>query len=208
MTKVLGLDVSTKCIGIALFEDEGELGNLKLLTHISPTVKPKPTDKLEELILKVIVFEKEFLSNYRDSGIERVVVEEPLLRSNNVRTVGTLLRFNGMICKSVYDMLGVVPEFISSYDARKFAFPDLMGIRTANKKGEDIPPKRRKHPVLFGGHPYEVDKKLVIWEKVADKEPQIQWFYDKKNRLSKQNFDMTDAYAAVMGHMKKENHWV
>jgi hypothetical protein len=28
---VLGLDVSTKCIGIALFEDKDGVGNLKLL---------------------------------------------------------------------------------------------------------------------------------------------------------------------------------
>ena len=207
MAKVLGLDVSTKCIGVALFENEGGNGKLKLLTHISPTVKPKPTDKLEELISKVIVFEKEFLTNYRDSGITKVIVEEPLLRSNNVRTVGTLLRFNGMICKSVYEILGVVPEFISAYDARKYAFPDLMGVRTVNKKGEEIPPKKQKHPVLFGSHPYDCDKKLVIWEKVADNEPQIQWFYDKHNKLRKQNFDMTDAYTAVMGHMRKENVW-
>ena len=208
MAKVLGLDVSTKCIGIALFDYEGEKRNLKLLTHISPTIKPKPTDKLEELISKVIVFENEFLANYKNSGITKVIVEEPLLRSNNVRTVGTLLRFNGMICKSVYDILGVIPEFISSYDARKYAFPNLMGIRTVNKKGEEIPPKRRKQPVLFGGHPYDIDKKVVIWENVADKEPQIQWFYDKHNKLRKQNFDMSDSYCAVLGFMKKENIWV
>jgi hypothetical protein len=47
-----------------------------------------------------------------------VVIEEPLLQSNNVNTVATLLRFNGMISKSVFDTLGVVPDFISSYDAR------------------------------------------------------------------------------------------
>jgi hypothetical protein len=50
-----------------------------------------------------------------------VVIEEPLLQSNNVNTVATLLRFNGMISKSVFDTLGV-PDFISSYDARKYSF--------------------------------------------------------------------------------------
>jgi hypothetical protein len=45
-------------------------------------------------------------------NITTVVIEEPLLQSNNVNTVATLLRFNGMISKSVFDTLGVVPDFI------------------------------------------------------------------------------------------------
>ena len=58
------------------------------------------------------------------------------------------------------------------------------------------------------GDSYDIDKKVVIWENVADKEPQIQWFYDKHNKLRKQNFDMSDSYCAVLGFMKKENIWV
>ena len=40
MSRILGLDVSTKTIGISLFEDFGESGKLQLLTHITPKVKP------------------------------------------------------------------------------------------------------------------------------------------------------------------------
>jgi hypothetical protein len=43
------------------------------------------------------------------------------------------LRFNGMISKSVFDTLGVVPDFISSYDARKYSFPELMSVRKFKK---------------------------------------------------------------------------
>ena len=136
MSRILGLDVSTKTIGIAIFEDLGNKGKLQLLTHITPKVKPKPSDNLELLMKKAQVFESEFLEKYSDIDIERVFIEEPLVRSNNVNTVATLLRFNGMICKSVYEVLNVVPEFISSYDARKYAFPDLMQIRLLKKSGE------------------------------------------------------------------------
>ena len=155
------------------------------------------------------IFQFEFLEKYSDIDISRVIIEEPLVRSNNVNTVATLLRFNGMICRSVYEVLNLVPEFISSYDARKFAFPELMDIRKLNKKGEPYSEKEleRKQPVLFGGHPYDVDKKQVIWEKVNEREPQIVWVYDKHQRLSKENFDMTDAYACVLGQMRKENKW-
>ena len=181
----------------------------QLLTHITPKVKPNPTDHIELLIKKVQIFEAEFLEKYSDIDITRVFIEEPLLRSNNVNTVATLLRFNGMICKSVYEVLNVIPEFISSYDARKYAFPDLMGIRKTKKNGETYNEKEisKKSPVLFGEYPYDIDKKRVIWEKVNEKEPQIVWLYNKFQKLSKENFDMTDAYSCVIGAMRKNGQW-
>jgi hypothetical protein len=207
---VLGLDVSTKTIGIALFQDNGNSGELKLLHHVSPKIKPQPKNPLEVLFGKVKIFEEDFLNKYADIGIVKVIIEEPLLRSNNVNTVSTLLRFNGMISKSVYDTLGIVPDFISSYDARKYAFPELMEIRTTNKKGEEYTEKElsRLKPVLFGGYHYDIDKKMIIWEKVSEKEPQITWLYNKKMVLMNENFDMTDGYAAVLGYMRKEGLWV
>jgi hypothetical protein len=209
MSRILGLDVSTKTIGISLFEDLGESGKLQMLTHISPKVKPNPKDNIELLVKKAQIFQFEFLEKYSDIDISRVIIEEPLLQSNNVNTVATLLRFNGMICRSVYEVLNVIPEFISSYDSRKFAFPELMDIRRTNKKGEPLTEREieKKQPVLFGGYDYDVDKKSVIWEKVNEKEPQIVWLYDKHNRLSKENFDMTDAYACVLGKLRKEGKW-
>jgi Holliday junction resolvasome RuvABC endonuclease subunit len=206
---ILGLDVSTSCIGISLIEDKGTYGKLELLHHVTPIVKPKPESKMQELFEKARIFEKEFLDKYADVGITKVIIEEPLLRSNNVNTVATLLRFNGMISRAVYDTLGVVPEYISSYDARCYGFPELMAVRTINRKGEAYTEKEiaKKNPVLFGAYDDNVDKKSVVWELVADMEPQITWIYDKKGKLKKENFDMTDAYAAVIGHMRKEGFW-
>ena len=204
---LLSLDVSTSTIGIALFEDDGTKGDLKLLHHVSPKVKPLPQSKMEELFRKVEIFEQEFLKNYADFNITTVVIEEPLLQSNNVYTIATLLRFNGMISKSVYDTLGVVPSFISSYDARKYAFPDLMAVRTFKKDGTALDAKAiaKNSPVLFGAHPFDVDKKYVLWEKVAELEPQITWFFDKKNKLKKETFDMSDAYVCGHAYFNKRN---
>jgi hypothetical protein len=129
MGYIIGMDVSTKTIGVSLFEDKGESGKLLELTHVTPKIKPKPENSLELMMKKVETFEKEFLHKYSDLEISKVFIEEPLLRSNNVNTVGTLLRFNGMICRAVYDVLNIVPEFVSSYDARKYAFPELMAKR-------------------------------------------------------------------------------
>ena len=190
--KVLGLDVSTKTIGWSLFDIES--GNLLELTHISPVPKPKVENKIEELLLKAQIFREKLLS-YKELGIQYVVIEEPLLNSNNVYTVSTLMRFNTLICKEVYDVLGVVPEFISTYNSRKFAFPHLV---QENDKGKFV---------LFGGMPKDIDKKVVIWELVAKKEPQMVWGYTKNNTLKKENVDQTDAYAAALGFMKMKEIW-
>ena len=207
---ILGLDVSTKTIGIALFEDLGGKGKLKLLHHVTPKVKPKPKDKMQELFEKARIFEDEFLMKYADMGITKVIIEEPLLRSNNVNTVATLLRFNGMISRSVYENLGIIPEFISSYDARKYAFPELMAKREIKKDGTRYSDAAiaKKKEVLFGAYNLDTtDKKMVVFEKVCDLEPQITWIYTKNKTLKVENFDMTDAYCCVRAVMKRDELW-
>jgi RNase H-fold protein (predicted Holliday junction resolvase) len=192
--KVLGLDISTKTIGWALFDIKNE--ELLELTHISPRPKiNKETDeKLKELLLKSEIF-AEKLKEYKNLGIVKVVIEEPLINSNNAYTIQTLLRFNSFVFKEIYNILGIIPEFISTYNARKFAWPELV---QENDKG--------KH-VLFGGLPKDIDKKMLIWEKVAKKEPQITWAYTRNNTLRKENFDQTDAYTCVLGYMKSKEIW-
>jgi hypothetical protein len=190
--KVLGLDVSTKTIGWALFEIQ--TGQLLELTHISPVPKPKEDNKIKELILKSQIF-KTKLEQYKNLGITKVIIEEPLLNSNNVYTIGTLMRYNTLICKEVYDVLGIMPEFISTYNSRKLAFPELVKKNDKNKF------------VLFGGYPKDCDKKQIIWDMVAKREPQIQWQYTKNNTLKKENFDQSDAYCCVLGYMKQEKIW-
>ncbi len=61
---VLGLDVSTKTIGIALFENDGNKGKLKLLHHVTPQVKPRPESAMQTLFEKARIFEEEFLNKF------------------------------------------------------------------------------------------------------------------------------------------------
>ena len=42
---------------------------------------------------------------------------------------------------------------------------------------------------------YRKEKKLYIWKKVCNLEPQIEWFYKKNNTPKDMCFDMSDAYA-------------
>jgi RNase H-fold protein (predicted Holliday junction resolvase) len=190
--KVLGLDVSTKTIGVALFDIATQ--QLLELTHISPVPKPKTENKIHELINKSFIVRQK-LMEYQDLGITKVIIEEPLLNSNNVYTVSTLMRYNTLICKEVYDVLGIIPEFITTYNARKFAFPELV---QKNDKGKFV---------LFGGTPKTIDKKEIIWQHVAKRELQITWLYTRNNTLKKECFDMTDSYTCVLGYMKSQKIW-
>jgi len=190
--KVLGLDISTKTIGWALFDIQTT--ELLELTHISPKTKLKEDEKLKDLLLKCEIF-KEKLIQYKNLGLVKVIIEEPLLNSNNVYTIQTLLRFNSFLFKEIYETLNIIPEFISTYNARKLAYPELV---QANDKGKFV---------LFGGLSKDVDKKMIIWEKVAKREPQITWSYNRNNVLKKENFDQTDAYTCVLGYMKYKEIW-
>jgi RNase H-fold protein (predicted Holliday junction resolvase) len=188
---VMGLDVSTKTIGVALFTGDGKLVEL---THISPKAKPLPATKTEEIMQKADLFAA-FIDKYSGLKIERVVIEEPLLSSNNIYTVAILLRFNGIVSKIIYDKFKVVPTYISTYEARKNAFPELM---RPNAKG---------NIVLFGEYPKDIDKKKIIWDLVGTIFPQIVWLYGKRGNLQKENFDMTDAACAIIGEMRKYGFW-
>jgi hypothetical protein len=208
---LLGLDVSTACIGFCLLIDDGsKFGKVAELTHISPKVSNK-IKGIEQLFLKKKIFE-EFIIKYKDFGIDDVIIEEPLLRSNNVNTVSTLLRFNGMVSDCIYNILGIVPQFISSYDAREYSFPELMSIRKYGKDEKQYPYNKIMKEikecklVLFGGYPWTIDKKTVIHGKVSELFPDIEWIYDKKGELKKENFDACDAYACVLGYLNKERY--
>jgi len=182
--------VSTSCIGVALFDLKGKLLQL---THVSPKVKEN-VDKHDELMLKSDLF-KAFLKQYRGLKIVNVFIEEPLLHSNNINTVGILQKFNGLISRIVYDDLGVLPKYVTTYESRSIAFPDLL---RENDKGK---------VVLFGGFPKDVDKKHEIWKRVADREPQITWLHDKKGNLKKECFDMSDAYTVCLSGMRLLKAW-
>ena len=190
--KVLGLDISTKTIGWALFDIQKQ--QLLELTHFSPKVKPKREDKIEEMLIKSDQFHDKIL-DYKNVGITKIIIEEPLINSNNIRTVATLMRYNSFITRTIYNVLGIIPIFISTYNSRKFAFPDLVA---ENKKGRKV---------LFGNYEVGCDKKNIIWQQVSNKEPHLTWAYTRNNTFKKENYDMCDAYTCVLGEMQQSGLW-
>lgn len=205
---ILGLDVSTKTVGVtlALLDKEGGLKILQV-THLRPKI-PTAIKGTEALFKKSKIVSDE-LSKYKAYNVTDVIIEEPLVGSNNSETVATLLRYNGMISQLIHYIFGVIPVFISSYDARKFAFPRIMAIRKFNKKGEvyDISKIRKcieeSKLVPFGEYPYDCAKKLILWNFVSEKYPEIEWQYKKNGDLKDENFDASDSLVCVLGYVNK-----
>ena len=213
---ILGLDISTACIGCSIVKDYGvgTKPEIIALTHKSPKV-PTKIKGIEALFRRKKIFKEEFLEHineYTKEKITDVIIEEPLLSSNNAYTVASLLRYNGMIADAVYETLGIVPDFISSYDARTFSFPELVTIRKYNKKGEEYSRSHImdaiKHDklVLFGAYPFDIDKKMVMMNMVNEMYPGIEWINNKKGEIKKENYDACDSLICVLAYINI-NHY-
>ena len=204
---ILGLDISTTCIGVAIVIDDGcGEPTIVKLTHITPKI-PKDIKGIEALFLKKRIFEDEFVSTLDEYNITDVIIEEPLLTSNNAVTAGLLIRFNGMISDSIYNKIGIVPHFISSYDSRMFSFPELCSIRKYNKSGAEYSMKHIKkalkdeHVVLFGSYSYDIDKKTIMMDMINEKYPQISWVTNKHGEIKKENYDACDALVCTLAYV-------
>lgn len=211
---ILGLDISTSCIGASIVIDDGvSKPEIVKITQISPKV-PKDISGIEILFIKKQIFENEFIVPLKEFGITDVIIEEPLLSSNNISTVGKLIRFNGMVSEAIYHHLGIVPKFISSYDSRAFSFPELCSIRKYNKKGKEYPLAHIKKDinsnnlVLFGAYPYDIDKKVIMMDLVNNLYPDIEWSRNGKGEIKKENYDACDSLICALAYINVNRYGI
>ena len=221
---ILGLDISTACIGISIIYDDGVNEPLiELISDVSPKVG-KEIKGIEALILRKEIFEESFLCKMDDilkeikaplKKITEVVIESPMIYASggsNAETVATLLQFNGILSDSIYRTLHIVPSYVSSYDARMRSFPQLLAIRKYNKKGLVYPLShikkdiRDNHLILFGSYPFDCDKKLIMMNCVSEKYPNIPWIYNKKGELKKENYDSCDALVCALAYSNEKRY--
>lgn len=213
---ILGLDISTTCIGVSIILDKhNEEPEIIKITHVTPKI-PSKIKGIEALILRKQNFERDFLTTIKDIGINECVIESPLTHAvtgnSNANTVAQLLQFNGLLSESVYRVLGIVPHYISSYEARMISFPELLAIRKFNKKGETYPLKhiekniKENHLVLFGDFPFDCDKKNIMMNCVCNKYPSIDWIYDSKGNLKKQNYDACDSLVCALAYVNQKKY--
>lgn len=206
---IMGLDISTKTVGvtIATWDEVSEEPNILIVTHLRPKNINKAKNKTESLFIKSDIICKG-LSEYVKFGITDIVIEEPMIGTNNAKTAASLLRFNGMISQSVYNIFGIVPEFISSYDARKYGCPQLFAVRKYKKDGTHYDKEKiiefiKDNKIqLFGEYPFDCQKKYILWSMISERYPDIKWSYSDNGELKDENFDACDSLICVLGYIK------
>lgn len=208
--RILGMDISTTCTGVSILDYDDETNEKKILYIGSVKFKvPKNITPEESLFLKSKQFTNDFIVKYKDIGITDICIESPLVSSNNAITCLTLGRFNGMLSQAIYEATGIAPHYISSFDARKYGFPTLTSIRRYDKNDNQYTVERIRKSINkneltpFGCYTYSTDKKYILWEMVDDMFKGIEWTYNKRGELKKENFDATDSLVASLGWLNK-----
>ena len=194
---IWSLDISTTNIGVALWDKNGKLIELK---HLE--LKLGKDISVEDRILHKAEIFRRYATDYKErilrelnGEIVQIVVEKPLGGSNNSNTVSMLYGFNGIVVYILYKIFNIYPKNISVYDSRKLFCNEL--VHTEKRKGELV-------EVLSFPPEYGKEKKLYIWEKVRKLEPQIEWFYKKDSNEPKDMcFDLSDSYAVGYAFLKQ-----
>lgn len=193
----LSLDVSTTNVGIALWDEDGILVELK---HLALKVKKDVNPEYRDLI-KGELFEEYFINYKRhveeeyDGEIVKVIIEAPLPNTKvNINTTALLLGFNGEARWILYKIFGVLPKKITVHESRKKFLPEF--VKTVKKKGV-------MEEVLSFPKGWKSDeKKHYIWEKVCRLEENIHW--DMKNTGMPKDYcyDISDAYCVGYSQLK------
>lgn len=129
---ILGLDISTSAIGVAVLSEDESV----VLSH---AIKYKSEQSLEERAVAFQSYLEHVKNNY---SIDNVFVEEPAIMFNNnstAKTMAILQRFNGMCCFIVHSIFGKSAKLLNVRSIRarlKIKIP--KGVKNKNQKKQPI----------------------------------------------------------------------
>ena len=130
--KILGLDISSSKIGIALLDDEEIV--------ISDVLKFKSNQSLEE---RAALFERRMREVNKHYVVFDVYVEQPAIMFRGGKTtaftMATLQRFNGMCCYILSQIYEVEAVLVNPNSARS-----VLGIKVPRK----VPGKEKKKAII------------------------------------------------------------
>lgn len=188
------LDISTTNVGMCLWNEKGsliEVRHLKLETNKDVPEEIRYLDKAQMFKQYAVAFKKRVEKEFRCT-IKNVIVEAPLMNTPvNIETTAKLLGFNAICSYILNEIFDVPPYHIKVYDSRKIFCPELV-----NKK---VTKGKIKETLSF---PKDIDKKVYLWNKVAQMEPTIKWIYKKNGSVKETSYDISDAYVVGYSGLK------
>lgn len=194
---IWSFDVSTTNVGVALWDSNGKLLELKhLALNIDKSIPSEDRDIVKANLFKdyVLAAKKRIIKTY-NSDINYCFIEAPLQNTpKNINTTALLLGFNGMIRFVLFEVLGLIPVKLTVYEIRSIFCSEFLVKKY--RKGEHI------NVLSFPKGWKNDDKKEYIRKKVENLEPEIEWFYTRNNTIKSSSYDMSDAYACGYAGLK------
>lgn len=172
---LLSLDISTSCIGYAVFNDNGSLIELDYVKF----------DTKKSFFEKLAIF-KEKIHHLLQFKITSIAIEEPLEKFkgkfSSSHTIAVLNFFNGMVSGFLFNHFNIEPVYYNVNNARAVVLPGFK----IKKEGAST-----KHQVW---------EKVVELEPQINWKYGL-----KSRKLVEENYDMVDAYIAGKCHLTMMN---
>lgn len=184
MSIILGLDVSTSCVGVCVID-----------SHIKPDLAGSHImllDKIEFPKCETLWEKADVVGSYlsglkvggvpRDyakfnserkfaSHIDRIVVEEPLMGfrtgMSSAQTITQLMRFNGIASYISRNIFEIEPEYISSSHARKLCGIKLQKTAVGGPQKEQVFAHMQVSDLSCITWPLKKSGKMVEWSRDA-----------------------------------------
>ena len=193
---VLGFDISTSNIGIAIVKDSKER-NIHSLLHLS--LSKTDDDMQQDVINKANIFVKFLKDHHLDSiEVNDIFIEEALKGSQNPTTLAKLNRFAGILHSEIKHFFGKEPKYMTFNNARRLAFPEICHN---NKLYSNVP------KTLNNGVKLKEYRKLLIVTRIAQRYPNIEWKIRNNLTICPTNYDNADAVVIAEGMMIKNGKW-
>jgi len=170
---VLGLDISTACVGVAVVNAHARV----CLEHVVFKGKMSLWEKADHVKLEFEKFHNEY------GNIDRLFVEDAALRftpgMSSAMTIASLLRFNGLVSYIARNVFDKDPNFISASSARK-----MIGLKLQQVKKCGI------------------SHKIQVFEALAHSDlSDVCWPLKKSGAVIDWAYDVTDAYVIAKAGM-------
>lgn len=209
---ILGLDISTKTIGISLISFSKDNFEVLVFEGLELKLSKKKysnddVSDLNKLFHKADIFKERLTQIKEQYKIDYVSIEEPLISSNNSKTVSILSRMNGAISYITYDLLNIIPIFNSAHSLRSYALPSLVTVSKFRKDGskrleKEIEKDTKKSlKTLFGSFKQTDNKKVILFNEIytlyKDKLPEPT--LNRNGKIEEKWYDATDAFICALG---------
>ena len=125
---ILGLDISTRCTGVALVDDDGVI-------QYSDSIQ---LHKTKDFFEKANIFEEYLKDNLYLNNIDKIYIEKTLDRfipgMSSAKTIILLSKFNAVLAWICHKNYGITPKFVDVKTARA-----TLGIKVPKgEKAKDI----------------------------------------------------------------------